>query len=129
MFGLYGKWGMTENNWQPLVAVWQFENEKFKFEKWFIVLKNENHFIRIKQDFMVKPKNVFSLTIIFQSTKHLKITYFFQKQFYAETMKLWLSQLHLRNIHRLFLKSVKYWTIVFNVSRKFGFQNFATLSK
>jgi hypothetical protein len=48
-----------------------FENEKLKLGKWFMVLKNENHFMKIKEVFffLVKLKIFFPLIIIFCHTK------------------------------------------------------------
>jgi hypothetical protein len=56
-----------------LATVREFENEKFKLEKWFIVLKNENYFTEIKEDFSVKSK-MFSVDYYFSSYQKQKIT-------------------------------------------------------
>lgn len=53
----------SSSNRQPLAARENklrknaCENEKFKFEKCFTILKNENQFSKIKETFPVKPKN------------------------------------------------------------------------
>jgi hypothetical protein len=57
------------------------EKENFKFKKWFMILKNGNHFLKIEEVFPVMYKNktkkffghienVFGLFIIFSRTKH-----------------------------------------------------------
>jgi hypothetical protein len=42
-----------------LAVVYQFENVTLKFEKLFTVLKRENYFTEIKEDFSVKLKMIF----------------------------------------------------------------------
>jgi hypothetical protein len=47
------------------------ENDKFKLEKWFMVLKKINHFTRINlRKFFWSTENVFDLITIFDSTKY-----------------------------------------------------------
>jgi hypothetical protein len=38
-------------SWASLGRVCQFENKMLKLEKWFTVLKNGNHFQKIKKEF------------------------------------------------------------------------------
>jgi hypothetical protein len=56
-----------------LAVVYQFENMTFKLEKWFTVLKNENHFTEIKEDFSVKLKMI-SVDYYFTPHQTQKIT-------------------------------------------------------
>jgi hypothetical protein len=52
----------------------RFDNEMLKVEKWFIVLKTVNYFLKIKEEFSVEGK-----IFILCRTKHSKI----QKTFFV----------------------------------------------
>ena len=49
-----------------LGRVHQFENEMLKIENWFTVFKIVNHFLKIKEEFLVKGK-MFSVNYYFMS--------------------------------------------------------------
>jgi hypothetical protein len=46
-------------SWAGVGRACRFENEMFKVEKWFTVLKIVNHFSKIKDEFSVKRKIFF----------------------------------------------------------------------
>jgi hypothetical protein len=65
------------------------ENEKFKLEKQFMILKKENYFTEIKECFPSQLKRIsvwphFSVVPNNENYKNI-----FQKNFYVETNRVW----------------------------------------
>jgi hypothetical protein len=59
----------TENELRE--SAWK-KKKKLKFGKWFMVLKKENNFTKIKEDFFRSTENIFGLTTIFCMYQILK---------------------------------------------------------